>query len=98
MAFHYKYFRDGKLYSFYYDDESPDTIRVVSENGQQKRLKVKPSFEWWLAGRKTFVYAYGGALGLFKDLWRCAKDEFHTISISMIIDDFKSGSKRWIAA
>lgn len=97
MTFCYQYFRDGKTYFFYLDDESPDTIRVAAEDGTEKRLKVKPSYEWAIASRKTFVYANGGAKGLFCWLSDCVKNDFCMFLVWNIIDDFKNGSRRWAA-
>ena len=101
MVFTYNYFRDGKTYSFYLDDAGDafaDHLRVVSPDGVEKFVRVKESLEFALKGHKTFLEANGGARGLFVWLADCARENFCTCYIDIIIDSFNSdGSKLWKA-
>ena len=101
MVFTYKYFRDGKTYSFYLDDAAgafADYLRVVSSDGSAKVVRVKESLEFALKGHKTFLEANGGARGLFVWLADCARENFCTCYINKIIDSFNAdGSKLWKA-
>ena len=98
MVFHYRFWEDEKMYSVYFDDEKPDTIRIF-DGEKQKRLKVRNEYGWAIKGHNAFVGCNGGAAKLFEWLCDCAKENFCTCYIDALLRDFNNNkSKKWIAA